>query len=191
MEPYMWMLLAVLIVIVGLACTIYFSARYFFRLTILRKPTATLENNINANTNWEQHLDFINERKEWLLQQKMEDVFIKSDDNLKLHATLIRNKSNKKCVICFHGEIEGEFDVEIDSEKMSSILFTSAILMRITSFSLRAERKILSFLQTARTFLPMSLKTSTTAGFLQRSLWCIPRTEKSLRKCSRTRILLR
>lgn len=103
MEPYIWILLAVLIVIVGLACTIYFSARYFFKLTILRKPTATLENNINANTNWEQHIDFISKRKEWLLQQKMEDVFIKSDDNLKLHATLIRNKSNKNCVICFHG----------------------------------------------------------------------------------------
>ena len=99
----MWILLVVLIVIVGLACTIYFSARYFFRLTILRKPTATLENNINANTNWEQHLDFINERKEWLLQQKTEDVFVKSDDGLKLHATLLRSNSNKNCVICFHG----------------------------------------------------------------------------------------
>lgn len=52
MEPYMWILLAVLIVIIGLACTIYFSAQYFFRFSILRKPTATLENNINANTNW-------------------------------------------------------------------------------------------------------------------------------------------
>lgn len=103
MEPYMWILLAVLIVIIGLACTIYFSAQYFFRFSILRKPTATLENNINANTNWEQHLDFINERKEWLSQQKIEDVFIKSDDNLKLHATLLRSKSNKNCVICFHG----------------------------------------------------------------------------------------
>lgn len=103
MEPYMWILLAVLIVIIGLACTIYFSARYFFRFSILRKPTATLENNINANTNWEQHLDFINERKEWLSQQKMEDVSIKSDDNLKLHATLLRSKSDKNCVICFHG----------------------------------------------------------------------------------------
>ena len=103
MEPYMWILLVVLILIVSLGCTIYFSARYFFRLTILRKPTATLENNINANTNWEQHLDFINERKEWLSQQKMEDVFVKSDDGLKLHATLLRSKSNKNCVICFHG----------------------------------------------------------------------------------------
>lgn len=103
MGSYIWILLAVLIVIVGLACTIYFSARYFVRLTILRKPTATLENNINANTNWEQHIDFISKRKEWLLQQKMEDVFIKSDDNLKLHATLLRSKSNKNCVICFHG----------------------------------------------------------------------------------------
>ena len=103
MEPYMWILLAVLIVIIGLACTIYFSAQYFFRFSILRKPTATLENNINANTNWEQHLDFINERKEWLSQQKIEYVFIKSDDNLKLHATLLRSKSNKNCVICFHG----------------------------------------------------------------------------------------
>lgn len=103
MQLYMWIILAVLILIIALACTIYFSARYFFRLTILRKPTATLENNINANTNWEQHLDFMHERGEWLSQQKTEDVFIKSDDNLKLHATLLRSSNNKNCVICFHG----------------------------------------------------------------------------------------
>lgn len=103
MNTLMWILLAVLLVIVVLSCVIYFSARYFFRLTILRKPTATLENNINANTNWEQHIEFIKERKAWLETQKTEDVYIKSGDGLKLHATLLRNKNNKNCVICFHG----------------------------------------------------------------------------------------
>ena len=49
MQLYMWILLVVLIVIICLACTIYFSTRYFFRLTILRKPTATLENNISID----------------------------------------------------------------------------------------------------------------------------------------------
>lgn len=103
MNTVFWILIAVAVLIVGLACTIFFSARCFLRLTILRKPTATLENNINANTNWEQHIPFMSKRREWLEQQKLEDVFVTSDDGLKLHGTVLRSKTNKNCVICFHG----------------------------------------------------------------------------------------
>lgn len=103
MEPVFGILIAVVVLIIATFCVVYFTARYFFRFTILRKPTATLDNNINANTNWEQHLEFIRTRKDWLLEQKTEDLYIKSDDGLKLHATLLRCNSNKNCVICFHG----------------------------------------------------------------------------------------
>ncbi|MEE0264537.1 MAG: alpha/beta hydrolase [Acutalibacteraceae bacterium] len=83
---------------------VYFAARYFFRFTILRKPTATIDNNdVNANTNWEQHLDFIRSRKAWLAGQETEDIYIKSFDGLKLHGTLLSTGNNKNCVICFHG----------------------------------------------------------------------------------------
>lgn len=103
MSPIFWILISALGLIVAILCVVYFVSRYFFRFTILRKPTATLDNNINANTNWEQHLDFIRTRKAWLEEQNTEDVFIRSDDGLKLHGTLLRCNSNKNCVICFHG----------------------------------------------------------------------------------------
>lgn len=103
MKTEIIILLVVLGVILASLIGIYFTARYFFRFTILRKPTATLDNNINANTKWEQHLDFIRKRKAWLAQQPMEDVYINSFDGLKLHGTLLRCSNNKNCVICFHG----------------------------------------------------------------------------------------
>ncbi len=103
MNPVLWIIIIALLLIVGAFCVLYFTARYFFRFTILRKPTATLDNNINANTKWEQHFDFIRPRKAWLAEQPKEDVYIKSFDGLKLHGTLLRCNSNKNCVICFHG----------------------------------------------------------------------------------------
>lgn len=86
-----------------LLITLYFSARYFFKLTILRKPTATLENNINANTDWNKHLNFILQRKEWLNSQYTEEVSVISNDGLKLFGTMLECDNNKNCVICFHG----------------------------------------------------------------------------------------
>ncbi len=103
MDPIFWILIAVAVIVVTILCVVYFTARYFFRFTILRKPTATLDSNINANTDWQKHLDFIKERKAWFLEQKTEDIYIKSFDGLKLHGTLLRCDSNKNCVICFHG----------------------------------------------------------------------------------------
>lgn len=104
MDIGLWALLGVGIVLACVCIAIIVTTVYFFVFTIHRKPTATLENNIGANTNWHQHMDFISGCRQWLNQQKSEDVFIKSDDGLKLHATLIKNESNsKKTVICFHG----------------------------------------------------------------------------------------
>lgn len=92
------------VLLLALALTVYFAARYFFRFTILRKPTATAENtNLSANTNFKQHLPFIMERKAFLTEDMKEDVYIKSFDNLRLHGTLIESKGSDKLVICFHG----------------------------------------------------------------------------------------
>lgn len=103
MNPVIITLLIVLGVVLGFGIALYFTARYFFRFTILRKPTATLDNNINANTKWEQHLEFIRPRKAWLAEQPCEDVYITSFDGLKLHGTVLKCGNNKNCVICFHG----------------------------------------------------------------------------------------
>ncbi len=104
MNPIFWILIGIVVLLVILLCVVYFTSRYFFRFTILRKSTATIDNNIvNANTKWEQHLDFIRSRKSWLAEQKTEDVYITSFDGLKLHGTLLSSNNNKNCVICFHG----------------------------------------------------------------------------------------
>ncbi len=94
----------IILIIVAIACVLYFTSRYFFRFTILRKPTSTIDNNnVNANTNWKQHSDFIRTRRAWLAQQPTEEIYIKSFDNLKLHGTLLKSGNNRNCVICFHG----------------------------------------------------------------------------------------
>lgn len=103
MSTLFWVLVAVVAVIVITLLVMYFVARYFFRFTILRKPTATAENNINANTDWSRHMDFIHKRKEWLETKNLEQVYITSNDNLKLHGTLLKNENSKNFVICFHG----------------------------------------------------------------------------------------
>lgn len=91
-------LIIAIVLVVVLAVSVY-----FFRFTILRKPTATMEKNINANTDWTKHIPFIEERRKWINVQEHKDVYVQSDDNLKLHGTLIECGSNKNCVICFHG----------------------------------------------------------------------------------------
>lgn len=104
MDTLFWVAIILLALVVGVVIALACGTACFYRLTILRKPTATLENNINANTNWYQHIDFISKRREWFDAQPMEEVYIKSYDGLKLHATLLKNKTeSKKTVICFHG----------------------------------------------------------------------------------------
>ncbi|MCH5304293.1 MAG: alpha/beta hydrolase [Ruminococcus sp.] len=99
-----WFLIGAASLIACICIAILIATIYFFIFTIYRKPTATLDNNIGANTDWYKHTDFISKCREWLNQQNREDVFIRSDDDLKLHATLIKNVSEtKKTVICFHG----------------------------------------------------------------------------------------
>lgn len=103
MNPVFWILSGVGVLVVVLLFVVYFASRYFFRFTILRKPTATIDNNINANTDWKKHLGFIRERKGWLYEHQLEDVYITSFDGLKLHATVFECENSKNCVICFHG----------------------------------------------------------------------------------------
>lgn len=103
MDILLWVLLSVVAFIILILLVVYFVSRYFFRFTILRKPTATLENNINANTDWSKHIDFIHKCREWLDTQKTEDVYISSFDGLQLHGTLLKCGDKKNLVICFHG----------------------------------------------------------------------------------------
>ncbi len=76
---------------------------YFYRRTMTRnnaKKERTIE---MAGTDWNQHMDFIKERKESMLAQPHESVWLQSDDGLMLHATWFPQAEKQKVVICFHG----------------------------------------------------------------------------------------
>lgn len=76
---------------------------YFYRIAMKRNKAKTERTMKMAGTDWNQYKDFIGKRKEALLAQMHEDVFIQSEDGLTLHATWFPQEEKKKIVICFHG----------------------------------------------------------------------------------------
>lgn len=86
---------------------------YFYRRTMIRQ-NAKMERTIKmAGTDWSQYKDLLAERKEFMLEQKHEDVYVRSFDDLKLHGVYFpaiqnNNDDNRDCdkkrvVICLHG----------------------------------------------------------------------------------------
>lgn len=76
---------------------------YFYRTTMMRRQTKVERTIKMAGTDWSQHMPFIQERKEYMMSQPHEDVWLESNDGLKLHATWFPQGDQKKVVICFHG----------------------------------------------------------------------------------------
>ena len=56
-----------------------------------------------AGTDWDAYIPHIHECKEKLAECPHEDMYIQSEDGLKLHATYFPCEGSKKVVICFHG----------------------------------------------------------------------------------------
>lgn len=79
------------------------SSIYFYRRTMTRNKAKMERTMKMAGTDWNQHMPLIKERKEYMMAQPHEDVWIQSDDHLKLHATWFPVEKMKKVVICFHG----------------------------------------------------------------------------------------
>ena len=78
-------------------------AAYFYRRTMIRgnaKKDRTIK---MAGTDWNQHMPFIQARKEAMLSEKHSDEWLMSADGLRLHATWFPQGECKKIVICFHG----------------------------------------------------------------------------------------
>lgn len=76
---------------------------YFYRRT-MKRSNAKVERTMKmAGTDWSQHMDFIQKRKEYFLAQPHTDVYRKAEDGLKLHAVYFPRADEKKVVICFHG----------------------------------------------------------------------------------------
>ena len=78
-------------------------AAYFYRRTMIRGNAKTDRTIKMAGTDWNQHMSFIQARKEAMLSEKHSDEWLMSADGLRLHATWFPQGECKKIVICFHG----------------------------------------------------------------------------------------
>lgn len=76
---------------------------YFYRRTMIRGNAKTDRTIKMAGTDWNQHMPFIQARKEAMLSEKHSDEWLMSADGLRLHATWFPQGECKKIVICFHG----------------------------------------------------------------------------------------
>ena len=80
---------------------------YFYQRT-MKRNNAKVEKTIKmAGTDWNQHMPFLEKRKEFMMAQTHEDVYQTSFDDLKLHATYFpaidEDANKRKIVIGFHG----------------------------------------------------------------------------------------
>jgi len=93
--------IAVLFLLNGII-TIYFYGR------TMRRQRAKVERTIKmAGTDWSQHMEVIEKRKDFLLSQTKEEWTVTSFDGLKLRASFFppvqETQGKKKVAICFHG----------------------------------------------------------------------------------------
>ena len=79
------------------------SSAYFYRRTMKRNKAKVERTMKMAGTDWTQYMPLMEERKEFMLAQPHEDVWITSGYGLKLHGTFFPNGGARKAVICFHG----------------------------------------------------------------------------------------
>lgn len=76
---------------------------YFYRRT-MKRYNAKVERTMKmSGVDWEKYVPLMQKRREWMMEQPHEDVWITSGDGLKLHGTYFKGEEGKKAVICFHG----------------------------------------------------------------------------------------
>lgn len=81
----------------------YALSRYFLRRTLIRGNAKRDRTQKMAGTDWDSHLPLIRASKEWLREKLHKDVYITSEDGLKLHATYFPCEGSKRAALCFHG----------------------------------------------------------------------------------------
>ena len=89
--------------IVCLAATEVTIASYLLKRTLIRGRADVERTKKMSGTDWVKYIPEIKKKKDWLIKQEHEDLYIKSDDNLKLHGILFPKENSKKIVICLHG----------------------------------------------------------------------------------------
>ena len=88
---------------VAVAAGEYAIAKYFFNRTMIRANAKREKTQEMAGTDWDLYIPHIRECKEKLREMPHEDLFVCSEDGLKLHATYFPSEGSKKIAICFHG----------------------------------------------------------------------------------------
>ena len=78
-------------------------ASYLLKRTLIRGRADVERTKKMSGTDWVKYIPEIKKKKDWLIKQEHEDLYIKSDDNLKLHGILFPKENSKKIVICLHG----------------------------------------------------------------------------------------
>ena len=81
----------------------YAIASYFFNRTMIRSNAKRERTQNMAGTDWDRYIPHIRKCKEVLAEMPHEDMYIQSEDGLKLHATFFPCENSNKLVICFHG----------------------------------------------------------------------------------------
>ena len=81
----------------------YVIAKHVFNSIIVRSNAKREQTQEMAGTEWEEYIPKIRECREKLILMPHEEMYIKSNDGLKLHATFFPCQDSKKVVICFHG----------------------------------------------------------------------------------------
>lgn len=79
------------------------GSAYFYRRTMIRSNVKTDRTMKMSGVNWEAYYKTIHPKSEWMMAQPHEEVWIHSDDGLKLHGTYFPGEEKEKAVICFHG----------------------------------------------------------------------------------------
>ena len=90
----------------GIAAAEAGGSAYFYRRTMMRYNARKERTMKMSGVDWESYYSFMKPRGEWMRAQAHEDVWIRSDDGLRLHATYfpgIDGGNPDKAVICFHG----------------------------------------------------------------------------------------
>ena len=75
------------------------GSAYLYRRTMIRYNAKTERTMKMSGVDWEKYIPMMKERREWMMQQPHEDVWITSHDGLKLHGTYFKGDEGKKTCI--------------------------------------------------------------------------------------------
>ena len=120
----MWMIICIIVAVILLG---WIGIGYVgFKTAICRGHELDInDREALKGTAWDQYYDEIQEGIVWISQQEAEDIYIQSEDGLKLHARLMDQSGAKGTVLMFHGyRTHPEVDFSASSHVLSLFLLT-------------------------------------------------------------------